>query len=191
MRAGTLCAGLGAVALAASGCDREPEPATPPPESQAAVEEPVASRGSILRPEVKAEMTADVAPAPQPLEALVYFDLGTADLSDAARADLEVFATSIPDPSWRIELAGRTDPTGDAALNRRLARQRAEAVRDHLLTLGVDPQRLTVSDDDTAQVDTPPESALPMEEARRVDLVARPAPSDASETLSNSADQTD
>lgn len=46
-------------------------------------------------------------------------------------------------PGARIEIAGHTDSSGRAVYNLSLSQQRAAAVRDYLVTAGVDPARLT------------------------------------------------
>ncbi len=62
------------------------------------------------------------------------FASGSALLSTAARRELE---TIIPEAqrSPTIDIRGRTDELGSAALNDALARNRALAVRDYLRTL--------------------------------------------------------
>jgi OOP family OmpA-OmpF porin len=44
-----------------------------------------------------------------------------------------------------IRVTGRADPIGSADYNRRLSQQRAVAVRERLVMLGVDPSRIEVS----------------------------------------------
>ncbi len=46
-------------------------------------------------------------------------------------------------PSIRFEIGGHTDNSGGAAHNATLSQQRAEAVKSQLVTMGIDPGRLT------------------------------------------------
>ena len=46
-------------------------------------------------------------------------------------------------PDLKVEVGGHTDSTGTAAYNMTLSVKRAEAIKDHLVTRGVDPKRLT------------------------------------------------
>ena len=73
----------------------------------------------------------------------VLFEVGESDLLDSASEnirDVIELLESEPDKSIRIE--GHTDSTGPTALNLRLSRQRAEAVRDALIELGIDAERM-------------------------------------------------
>ena len=45
----------------------------------------------------------------------------------------------------KIVITGYTDNTGEAAYNSTLSLQRAEAVRDYLISLGADPKKFQVS----------------------------------------------
>ncbi|MBD3655174.1 MULTISPECIES: OmpA family protein [Marinobacter] len=46
-------------------------------------------------------------------------------------------------PDMKVELAGHTDSVGAEAYNQQLSQQRADAVRDYLIDLGVEPDQLT------------------------------------------------
>ena len=48
-------------------------------------------------------------------------------------------------PTMQVELEGHTDSTGDAAANKQLSVDRANAIRDLLVQAGVDPTRITTS----------------------------------------------
>lgn len=84
------------------------------------------------------------APAPRPAirpedaaerlvsEVVVTFPFGSAVLTTAARASIDVAATG--DGIRRIDIRGRTDNVGPAAANDLLARQRAAAVAQYLRT---------------------------------------------------------
>lgn len=64
---------------------------------------------------------------------VVYFDSGSAKLSDTARAALDQAASGTGAVA-RIAIAGRTDNVGSHSINQALALARARAVRDYLRT---------------------------------------------------------
>lgn len=73
------------------------------------------------------------------------FEIGSARLSEGARAALTVVARVLVDYRFTlITVDGHTDDSGDAAQNRSLSEQRASAVARHLIAEGVEPQRLIV-----------------------------------------------
>ncbi|HEX7024466.1 MAG TPA: OmpA family protein, partial [Gemmatimonadales bacterium] len=82
---------------------------------------------------------------------LVLFDAGSAALSPAARNTLSQIAESFRqlraaalEQGYRIslQLFGRTDSTGTDALNQALSRQRVDAARSALLSIGLLPAEL-------------------------------------------------
>jgi OOP family OmpA-OmpF porin len=89
--------------------------------------------GAILRSELQALLA--ISP--------VEFALGSAELTDAGRLVLDKAAVIIQtQPGLQVLIAGHTDSTGSNESNEALARQRAGAVRDYLLTRGVPSYRL-------------------------------------------------
>ena len=46
-------------------------------------------------------------------------------------------------PELKFEVGGHTDSDGDDALNMKLSQDRAAAVREKLISMGIDPGRLT------------------------------------------------
>jgi outer membrane protein OmpA-like peptidoglycan-associated protein len=46
-------------------------------------------------------------------------------------------------PAMKIEIGGHTDSDGDAVSNQLLSQQRADAVRDYLISRGVTASRIT------------------------------------------------
>ncbi|MDQ7014786.1 MAG: OmpA family protein, partial [Gammaproteobacteria bacterium] len=67
-------------------------------------------------------------------------------LSESAKQAWEKVADRLIDsPDLHAELAGYTDSSGSEELNQQLAQQRAESVRDYLISLGVDGDRLTAT----------------------------------------------
>ncbi len=73
----------------------------------------------------------------------VSFDTGRADIKPQMRPVLDDVGRSL-DPSMRATIVGHTDSTGGDALNETLSQQRAQAVRDYLVTRGVNASHLTV-----------------------------------------------
>lgn len=73
----------------------------------------------------------------------VLFEVGEADLLPAAQQNLgDVIELLDSEPDAAIRIEGHTDATGPAQLNLRLSEQRAMAVRDALIDLGVDAGRM-------------------------------------------------
>ncbi len=74
----------------------------------------------------------------------VNFASGSAELlPESIDVLLELAFTLQENPTRRIEVRGHTDATGDAALNLDLSQRRAQAVRDKLIEMGIDPGRVT------------------------------------------------
>lgn len=81
-------------------------------------------------------------------DVLVTFAIGSAEITPQGQANLQSIATGLNKAALAtltFEVAGFTDVTGDAAFNRRLSQRRAEAVKAYLVTLDVDPARLTTA----------------------------------------------
>ncbi|MEN0060850.1 MAG: OmpA family protein [Myxococcota bacterium] len=77
-------------------------------------------------------------PPPEPRE--IGFAQGSAALSSEARTSLTDVARDAG--GWRFEIRGGFSPEGDDNANRQLAEARANAVRNHLIESGLDPERL-------------------------------------------------
>jgi peptidoglycan-associated lipoprotein len=73
----------------------------------------------------------------------VHFDLDSSALTDAARATLEKHALWLQSHrDSRVTIEGHCDERGTVEYNLALGEQRARAVRDYLLSLGVSTTRL-------------------------------------------------
>lgn len=128
-------------------------PAPPLPEHK-----PLAMAASAALPSVSAKPPSPgaasappAASAPAPASApasdkdAVYFERGRAVLDATGRARLlGVAATLKSRPALRAEVQGYVDASGDAALNKALARERAQTVRDALIAAGVPPGRIVL-----------------------------------------------
>lgn len=74
----------------------------------------------------------------------VNFVTGSAELTPTSMAVLEEVARSlVAYPEVRIEVRGHTDSSGSAEVNRKLSQERADSVRNALMSLGVTGDRMT------------------------------------------------
>ena len=90
--------------------------------------------------------------------ATVYFDLGSAKVSDREKAHLEFFANSVVDNATKLLLTGSADKqTGTAKGNQKLSEQRVDAVKALLGKLGANTDNIeTIAKGDTDnKFDTP------------------------------------
>jgi OOP family OmpA-OmpF porin len=71
------------------------------------------------------------------------FHPGKAQLTAQEKTQLREFASAMHNMNYRIiDIAGHADPVGSAPRNRRLADERAAAVRAYLVARGLDSQRI-------------------------------------------------
>ena len=90
----------------------------------------------------KATTEAEIAPVGDAL-AKVYFAVGQAALNDADKAVVsQTMAALALNPQAIVLLSGFHDPSGDPAQNAKLAKERAESVRDALVAGGVAADRV-------------------------------------------------
>ncbi len=103
-------------------------------------------------------------PAAAPSSVAVYFPPAQATLDTNAQRALRFAAAAYVGIGTEILVTGYADKTGNVAANVELAKKRAAAVRDELVTLGVEPRRIQL---------VPPVSVTGGEsddQARRVDV---------------------
>ena len=90
--------------------------------------------------------------------ATVYFDLGSAKISEREKAHLEFFANNVVEAGTKLLLTGSADKqTGNARINQKLSEQRVDAVKALLGKLGANTDNIeTVAKGDTDnKFDTP------------------------------------
>jgi OOP family OmpA-OmpF porin len=76
--------------------------------------------------------------------AVVLFDINSAEVKSEAYPMLnEAVLIMKNTPDLKVEIDGHTDSTGTAAYNMKLSEKRAEAIKDFMVTRGIDPKRLT------------------------------------------------
>jgi len=75
----------------------------------------------------------------------VYFDRGSAVVSDEARVTIENQARWLKgNKKWLVKVQGHADDPGSESAQKTLSTQRANAVMAELVKLGVDPKRMWV-----------------------------------------------
>ncbi|MFO1325337.1 MAG: efflux RND transporter periplasmic adaptor subunit [Burkholderiales bacterium] len=104
-----------------------------------------------------------IKPGASPSTVSVKFATGQATLDTGAQRALRIAAAAYVGIGTQIVVTGYADRTGNAAANVELAKKRAQAVRDELVQLGVNPARIklappadvtgTGSDDQARRVD--------------------------------------
>ncbi len=152
--------GVALVGLLGASCVRNPTPVEPerpdPP--------PGARQVAPVRPQPPA--VRDAAPPPplpmppplpeediasRPLEEInreaplqaVFFGYDSSELDAAGRAAVEANAAVLAqNPLWVISIEGHCDSRGTPEYNLALGERRAYAVRDHLVNLGISPDRV-------------------------------------------------
>ena len=103
----------------------------------------------------------------------VLFDVNQSNIKASEAPKLEALAEILKQsPDTQVVLFGYTYPTGNAAANLRLSRQRCEAARNHLIQLGVNASSLEIVQRG-ADTTTPTDD---LGSLRRVEFELKPAP---------------
>jgi OOP family OmpA-OmpF porin len=119
-------------------------PATPALKEEKSLEvEPVAQ--PLPQEPEPAPVAMPEPPKPQltTLSADALFAVGSYQLKPSAKASLDELASKLKGMNFEtIKIVGHTDPTGKAAFNDKLSRQRAESVKRYLVARGVPASRI-------------------------------------------------
>ncbi len=75
----------------------------------------------------------------------VYFDYDSARIKPSELVKLQAVAAALRGNTKRLIIEGHCDERGTAEYNRALGERRAQAARDELVQLGVDPSRITTA----------------------------------------------
>ena len=105
-----------------------------------------------------------------PGRTFVFFDWGKPELSGEAKAILDEVAGAYQ-PGATLRIAGHTDRSGSAAVNRRSARQRAASVRDYLAARGVPAGAMAVESHGEESPIVATEDGVREAQNRRVEII--------------------
>ena len=98
-------------------------------------------------------------------DAVALFDFDKADLKPAGKEQIKAYREEARGEFSRadkIKVTGHTDNKGSADYNMKLSQKRAEAVRDYLVSIGVDPSKVEI----TGEGETKPVADNTTEEGR-------------------------
>jgi outer membrane protein OmpA-like peptidoglycan-associated protein len=102
----------------------------------------------------------------------VLFDVNKSTLKSGATQNIDKLAHFMAnDPKTNVMIEGYTDNTGKSDYNKRLSRRRAEAVRDALVSDGINPQRIITKGYGSEYPVASNKTAAGRQENRRVEVV--------------------
>jgi outer membrane protein OmpA-like peptidoglycan-associated protein len=118
-------------------------------------------------PEPPAAVPAYAEPTGATPKAIVYFDVNESSLpADGVQSLSAVVDYLKSNPGATATVSGFQDPSGDQAANEALAKSRADAVRDSLVTSGIEESRIDM------EKPVVTEGSGTDEQARRVEVTA-------------------
>ncbi len=101
----------------------------------------------------------------------IYFETGKAILRPESHNALDqVFRFLENNPAMKLEISGHTDNTGSLRINQRLSRDRAKAVVDYLVNLGISQEMLISQGYADTQPVAPNNTVEGREKNRRVEF---------------------
>ncbi len=140
--------------------------------------------GGVAKPAAKPAPAPVAAPAPEPAPVAVpekitfgagaLFDIGSSTLKAGGKAELDTLAARLKGANLEgIAVTGHTDNTGAAASNQTLSERRAQAVKDYLVSQGVDGGKIGVSGRGASSPVADNRTAAGRAQNRRVEIEVR------------------
>jgi outer membrane protein OmpA-like peptidoglycan-associated protein len=116
-----------------------------------------------------------IAASPEPpVRFLIYFESGGAVLTSESEQQLPKILEAIgARPAPEVDISGHADRAGSTELNNKLALERAQAVRERIVAIGVDPARISVSSHGENNPLIPTEDDVAEPRNRRVEVVVK------------------
>ena len=102
----------------------------------------------------------------------IQFEYNSADLTADSQSGIEMLTEFLKrNPDLKVELAGHTDNVGSENYNRKLSADRAEVVREALITNGIDENRLTANGYGASKPVVPNDSDENRAKNRRTEMI--------------------
>ncbi len=102
----------------------------------------------------------------------VFFDTGKSILRDESAPELDRMVVVMNEnPKLAVELGGHTDNTGSNEINAKLSQDRADAVREYLISKGIEPDRIASKGYGESKPVAPNDTDAGRQKNRRVEFV--------------------
>ena len=102
----------------------------------------------------------------------IFFETGTSKLKKESMVTLDGMSfIMLEHPEAKFNIEGHTDSTGSKALNNKLSQSRADAVKDYLVSKGVNPSNLTSTGFGPDKPISENKTAVGRAKNRRVDVI--------------------
>lgn len=111
---------------------------------------------------------------PRPTTFLLYFVIGSDELTDESKAELPKVLGALRDrPVPDVLVVGHTDTMGETLGNDRLSAQRAERMKLHLVEIGIPADRIQVAGRGERELLVPTADNVDEPRNRRVEIIVR------------------
>ncbi len=124
----------------------------------------------VNKPDVKVYVTEEDKKVVRDAILNLEFDLGKSTIRDHSFASLNKVADLLVSKNFSLKLAGHTDNTGSATLNLKLSKDRAEAVRQYLVSKGANASRIEATGYGQTQPIATNKTAAGRQKNRRVEF---------------------
>ncbi|MGI4728603.1 MAG: DUF6089 family protein [Janthinobacterium lividum] len=124
----------------------------------------------VNKPDVKVYVTEEDRKVVREAIKNLEFDLGKATIRDHSFPSLDRVADLLVSKNFSLKLAGHTDNTGSAALNLALSKDRAEAIRQYLVSKGANASRIEATGYGSTQPIATNKTAAGRQKNRRVEF---------------------
>jgi len=111
---------------------------------------------------------------PEPLHFRLYFNIGTSELTSESQAELQsILEQATSRPGSEIFVTGYTDSAGSSAANDALSLRRAEAIRQMLIGMGFNADRVIAVGRGNREPLVPTQEHMPEPKNRRAEIEVR------------------
>ncbi|RYE27425.1 MAG: OmpA family protein [Sphingobacteriaceae bacterium] len=124
----------------------------------------------VNKPDVKVYVTEEDKKVVRDAINNLEFDLGKSTIRDRSFQSLDRVANLLVTKNFSLKLAGHTDNTGSAALNMSLSKDRAEAIRQYLVSKGANASRIEATGYGSTQPIATNKTAAGRQKNRRVEF---------------------